>query len=308
LTPVYCTSVMNDISIYPAIRTPFLAEAVCACLIEQGVLAEDMSITIKGAFKKSYSNDVAALHIDDERRRINASLIINRNGMYDLLPEGLFHQTRGMMAVRSVQDAVQEHRKYREEERYARKFFAPLEEMVFRYRIEAERSERSALANVKNEQLTESLFEFWNIEKNLPKKEALRMLKLMPYVNTIKGSAEAITEGLKFILDKDVYIEETQKRNTGPVHAPAAQSLDNMRLGTNSVIGSNSDEYMYGWTIRIALPADDVEAYVDDAPLDRLLTRFAEIFIPIDRDVWFEFDTMDKVNEHEYILGYGCTI
>ena len=305
-TPVY---LMNNLITYQHNSSPFLSEAVCACLEEQGLHTDQLTVNMKGAFKKTFSDDIAYLDIDDETQKITATIDINRDGLYDILPEGLFHQTRGMQAIRTVQDAVKEHRKYKEEEKFARKFFSPLETMIFRYRVQAELSERNALYNVENKELTNHLLDFWNIEKSLPKAEALRMVKLMPYLNSIKGDKVMTADALGFILDQDIIITEVNKRTVAD--GENAMALDNMFLGVNSVTGINSNEVIYGWQVNfLNISPDNIEQYVDGAPIGRLLKRFSEIFIPVDRDVFFEF-TISKPSEtatEEYVLGYGCLL
>lgn len=300
---------MNDFALYKNTSIPFLAEALCACLIEQGMMQEQITINTKGGFKKIFRKDVERLVIDDETNKTTATLDINRDGLYDILPEGLFHQTRGMQAIRTVKDAVEEHRKYKEEEKYARNFFAPLENIIVRYRVLAELSERNALYHVDNEQLTNKLLDFWNIDSTLPRPESLRMLRLMPYMNTIKGDKQTTADALHYILNDDVYIQNIKKFSVA--EQKRALGIEEMVLGVNAVPGINSNELIYGWQIHIStIHAENISRYVDGAPLDRLLKRFAEIFIPIERDVFFEFAVAEKQTNqnHEYILGYGCSI
>jgi len=288
---------------------PFLVEAVSACLLEQGIAVEDITFSTKGAFKKAYNTDIGSFSMEEERGKMCVTATINRDGLYDLLPEGLFHQTRGMQAVRTVREAVDEHKKYNEEEKNARKFFTPFEEMIYRYRILTEVSERNALYRVENKQFVQQLLEFWNINNKLPSGETFRMAMTMPYLNYVKGDKAQTATALSYILNKEVTIHEVEKyvfdENEQLV------GLENMYLGVNAVLGNKNNEIMYGWNIVIHDFEDgEIAQFVTEEPMGKLLSRFAEIFIPMDRDVYFDFNMSEQKMEHErdYILGYGCTI
>ncbi|WP_346237422.1 type VI secretion system baseplate subunit TssG [Niabella insulamsoli] len=298
----------NNLTAYSDSSSSFLAEAVCASLIEQGLSFDHIDIELAGAFKKKFSPDVERVAIDESPGGVRADIKINRDGFYDILPEGLFHQTRGMQVVRNVQDAVLEHRKYKDEERQARKFFNPLEEMIFKYRVWAELSERKALFKEQSEQLVNELFEFWNIEKTLPRREALRMIALMPYLRNIKGDKQATADALAFILNRNVVITDIKKRTVSA--RDAAPAMQNMRLGHNTVLGNHSNEVIYAWQVDVeGVAGESVGAFVAGAPKGKLLKRFAEIFIPIERDLFFEFDLKKPEGQQcNYILGYGCAL
>lgn len=289
--------------------SPFLTEAVCASLIEQGIKLEDIDLTLRGGFKKAYHTDIEKIEIEELKGIPVASVWVNRNSLYDILPEGLFHQTKGMQAVHNVRLAVEEYKKFNEEEMYARKFFSPLEAMILRYRVLAEIYERKVLYNEEEEKLSGYLFDFWKIEKSLPKEEAIRLIHLMPYLNEIKGNIKATEVALSYILNQIVEIVEIEKHSTSK--SENMVPLKEMRLGMNSVTGNNSNEIFTGWLIQLMdIKEESLEQYVDNAPFGKLLMRFSEIFIPVDRDIYFDFKVgaSDVGKECSYILGYGCTI
>ncbi|MCH5720992.1 hypothetical protein [Niabella hibiscisoli] len=122
---------MNSPGNNSVFKTAFLAEAVFASLEEAGHGASDIKAFNKGGFKKGFSNDVEQVLIEESGNRVSFEMALNRDGIYDLLPEGLFHQSKGNTRVNSVQDAVEEHKQFKEEEKLARKFFTPLEQLLF---------------------------------------------------------------------------------------------------------------------------------------------------------------------------------
>lgn len=284
---------------------PYIAEAVCAALL-QHVPVEQIKTYFLGTFKKSYSNDIEKIDTDEYGDNTSFSLYLNRNSIYDLLPEGIFHQTLGSNRVKNVQDAVAEHKRYRKEEKDARKFFAPVEQMLFRYKIYTAVAETEALYDIQNGRVNQSFYKFWRLDHSLPEAEAKRMLRLLPYADFIKGNKDATAAALSYILDKQVKISLTSRPESLALNKP--KTIDSMRLGMDTVLGMASNELLYYWSINIEdIAAAELQHYVTDGRMDQLLTRFIEIFVPADVDVEYEIMS-DKKSYQEFsenILGYG---
>ncbi|MFV0607390.1 MAG: hypothetical protein ACK5NK_16300 [Niabella sp.] len=287
---------------------PFVCEAVCAELLQK-ISFEDLKTQYIGNFKKSFSNDIENIEIEEFGKNTACSIQINRNGIYDLLPEGLFHQTLGSSRVKNVKDAVSEHKRFNAEEKNARKFFAPIEQILFRYKIQTEIAENSALYDIQNGKLNNSFYDFWNLDKSLPIKEANRLLHLMPHCNFIKGNKAATTIALAYILNKEVSIVEEYRCNT--IHLTQTQPINEIRLGVDAVLGTEAKEIMQYWIFNVDnIANEDLPDYVQDGNIGKLLNRFTEIFIPLEIDVVYDINkaTQQGNDTLESILGYGSRL
>ena len=114
------------------------AEALCAALLEHGYAFDDLILKRLGTFKRSFSNDIEAVSARADNTEGRLEISLNRDSLYDRLPEGLFHQPRGKGSGAAVTEMVKEFRRYREEEKEARKFFQPIEQEIFRYSVAVE--------------------------------------------------------------------------------------------------------------------------------------------------------------------------
>lgn len=106
------------------------AEVVAAELIEHGINQEDITFNFKGIKRRAYSRDIANIKLptdDDE----NYKFIINRESIYDSLPEAIFHQPLNSKPFKSKAEILDEIKIQREEEIEARKFFNPIENVLF---------------------------------------------------------------------------------------------------------------------------------------------------------------------------------
>lgn len=297
---------MNSPSNNSVFKSAFLAEAVFASLTEAGHAAKNIRVFNKGGFRKGFSNDVEQVVIDETDQQYGFDITINRDGIYDLLPEGLFHQSRGNTRVNSVQDAVEEHKQFKEEEKLARKFFTPLEQLLFLYRANAETAERDALYNIQNGQLNASFYHFWNIDTGLPDEPAGRLLRLMPYADSIKSHIEATTAAFSYVLQRKIAIEAMLLPDT---YLLQQQNLNEQYLGVNAAIGNTTGEWVACWKCSISgIPDEDLIMYVDGGALKKITDRFIEIFVPVDVDVLFDFRQEVDIQKETYenILGVGA--
>lgn len=287
-------------------KSAFLGEVIFASLTEAGHAANHIKAFNKGGFKKGFSNDVEQVFTEESDNRVSFEMILNRDGIYDLLPEGLFHQSKGNTRVNSVQDAVEEHKQFKEEEKLARRFFTPLEQLLFLYRAGAETAEREALYDIQNGQLNESFYHFWNIDINLPGGPASRLLRLMPYADTIKSDRDATAAALSYVLQNKV----TLKASLFPDRYWLQQkNLSEQYLGVDATMGNTIGEWLTHWTCTLLdIQVKDLALYVDGGALKKVTDRFIEIFVPVEIDVLFEFrQAVDAgIETYENILGVGA--
>ncbi|MCF3111505.1 hypothetical protein LL912_22150 [Niabella sp. CC-SYL272] len=236
-------------------------------------------------------------------------MMLNRDGIYDKLPEGLFHQTKGNSRVRTVQDAVDEHKRFREEERQARSFFAPLEQLLFRYQVFVEAEEREALFTLQSGRRDPAWFRFWNFNESLPEEEAGRMLQLMPYLHFIKGDAASTEAALGHILSKKVVLRQEERRNTVAMQHPAI--LTETHMGMDSVLGHNTLEFFPCWIFTIeGTSNEEMQPFVKQPNKMTILQKFEDLFIPFEMDVQFEFEIREEAAGKDLgaVLGYGAHI
>ncbi len=296
---------MDSLSNNALIKLPFTGEVVFASLLESGFNAENISIHYQGSFKRSYSRDVESVRITDASPA-KASIYLNRDGIYDLLPEGLFHQTKGNSRVNNVQNAVEEHKQFKEEENQARKFFRPLEQMLFLYRAATETAERNALYDIQNGRLNSSFYQFWNISEDLPGEPAARLLRLIPYAEKLKGKVQNTATALSYILNKEVVITPGERLVKEKASIP--RRLSEMRLSVNTVLGETSGEQQIEWHCTISqIPDTELADHTASMPMGKILHRFTEIFVPLEVDIHFDFVPLNQPSKENYdnVLGIG---
>ncbi len=282
------------------------AESLCADLLSNGFTFDDLVLEYLGSFRKSYRNDIEGVSVAKGTDK-PVLLKLNRDGIYDRLPEGLFHQTRGSNQTPNVGTMVDEFRRFREEERMARKFFQPVEQELFHYAVKVEQEERKLEFGIMNGDPGQAFYRFWDIDTDLPSKAAATLVLIMPWLKQIKGDKSLTAKALSMTLGKEVSVEErvvygTQTASTGFVLGQEGA------LSIDTVCGNSWEEPLVQWLFIIGNVHDHEAAdFVPTGPLGRFLKRFEELFLPLHIDGVFELESLSAadVDDRSTILGYG---
>ena len=279
-------------------------EALCAALMERGYSFDDFVLHHLGTFRRSYRNDVETVKPDrDDNDKLHIEL--NRDGLYDRLPEGLFHQPKRMSIGNALSQMVGEYRRYREEEKATRKFFQPLEQEFFRYATAVEQAERAGLWGLQSG-TTDALFsKLWDLPEGLPHDAISILVGIMPWAWHIKGDRELTGRALSMILARPVTVaERIVYEQSGE---ESVLQLGEAALGVDTVTGHSFDEASVCWEFTIAdvLPAE-VSLFISGEGWGRLLQYFIQAFVPLQVDAAFLYDIAEVVEDDaEKILGFS---
>lgn len=286
------------------------AEVIAAEILNKGVSFDEMTISLLGSFRKSYRSDVGEfnVYLNDNTNKSEFDIFINRDSIYDRLPEGLFHQSRGNTNTSSISEIIGEHRRYKEEERQARRFFQPFEQEIFKFATLIEQREQELAFDMLDGDLRNELSNFWNITKELPKSMATLLLRIMPWVYSIKGNLDLTCQALGVMLGKRVsaiqtYLSQEQKGGT-------ISSLSQASLGVDTLTGLSVMDTSINWIFTIHdLSKKEVALYPENNVYGKFLKQFEEIFIPLSVDAIFDYAIKEKdENESENVLGFSLIL
>jgi hypothetical protein len=256
------------------------------------ITAEDYVISNKSTFTRAYGGDVITAHLNGDKDNLTVDLA--RNGLYDSLPEGLFHK---QAISKDTKSYIDRRKIVKEEELASRSFFSPIENEFFLQRLQIEQNERNLLngfGHLKND----FLFDFWEIHTDMPKKYAVSLITLLPFCHKIVGDLELTQLSLEKILGEKVQIERTSELLVN-------KEKDNeiaISLGHDTILESNE----YG----IRVPAleftigpiltENIDRYLNEYKLYEFLDVFYDYFVPMEMEVKTKL-VVDK--EGEFLLG-----
>ena len=114
----------------------YTVESITSSLIKKGVLPNQIILKATGTLSRSNKKDVSNIYsrFDEETNNILYFLESPREGIYDTLPESIFHSFSGKQTAKNKFEVIEEIKRHREEEKQARNFFLPFEQEFFTIR------------------------------------------------------------------------------------------------------------------------------------------------------------------------------
>ncbi len=266
------------------------AEVFVAEILEKSDLDfQDIDIFNRSTFTRSYRRDVINFSIDTNTNNSDDKLQFNlaRNGLYDILPEGLFHAP---IDRKKSLDYKQLRRKHKQDESHARDFFAPLENEFFVQKVKVEQNERvlvDKFVNLKNE----FLIDLWGLNKNMPTEYNIKLLQLLPYTHRISGDKDLIALCLEKIIGETVSI----KRLLEPYSEIKEQECEN-RLGMDLVLALEETRVLYPvFEITIGpVERKNIDKFLENSITRQFISIFCDYFIPIEIDTRLNITYLEK--------------
>jgi type VI secretion system protein ImpH len=226
--------------------TDFKAAAIAAAMIEQGAApASQVMILPAGPDKRAYGKDIAGItaYSSIYRDRRMTLIRINREGLYDMLPEGLFHRPPASSIMMDEEDMVKDIKDRRESEKQARTFFAPLEAELYHLRTIIELYENRLDKKGEYDELVNIFFKEWAEFRCFTNKQMLILMHVLPVIHERRNDLPFITGVLDIMFGVTFNLEyklTSAARSTR--EAPQQPTrLDGNVLGVNFVVG-NIDE------------------------------------------------------------------
>ena len=258
-------------------------EVLVADMLTDQINLEDLLICPAGLFKRRFHKDIEAAYIKEflGNEQQFLALEVNREGIYDMLPQGIFHQTERTLEREKTGDTVNTIKQQREIEAESRKFFLPFEQEFFYLRIRLELEERKYW-NEKSDLFLEELFQrIWEFPEFINKKQLSRLIFLLPKVQEIAGDLEAISSFLSYILEDDIKARIT----TGDLCFEEAlvPLLGKAQLGINFIAGDRVADFMPGMEILVR-PASPprLADYLEDGRQRKVLQHLLQYAIPME--------------------------
>lgn len=282
-------------------RFDLKAEVILANLIQMGASSEEIIVSFLGQHKRSWSKDVKSVEtIDFNNRDQNIVVYINQDGIYDALPEGLFHSTQ-YENIDSGQEMANESRNLRNEEKDIRAFFMPFENAIFSEKVKLASYETNILKNIHYKSLTGLIPDFWKVDNSIPKKYLKTLISLLPIAHKIIGDFDLTAISLSYVLGEKIEIEacSTSENNSHEDDIEVSlPSLGDCVLGVTLVCGQLSDYLKDQILVKIGpLKNTSAQDCLKSGPIFKTLNSFYDYFIPMELDVVTQFK-LDNINNY----------
>lgn len=277
------------------LETDFRFEVIAAALVERGYAPEQIRVIREGMDRRGISKDVEDVYQQYSPEDLMDYLYIkvNREGLYDTLPEGLFHKSTYKRSYRDIdsdtEKAMDEIKFHREQEFFARKFFHIFEEASDRMLTDAYLYEARYDRKISNNEFVDLFVYYWPLLKELEHKQAVFFMHIIPILHKIRVDFRSVEEALSYILEVPVKIEQV-KLAAKKAARHYESRLGEGRLGVDFVLGETFDDGEYDLKLIIGpISANHMRNFLETAPGYRILEELCTLFFSINLTVVKEF-------------------
>ena len=273
--------------------TDFLAEVILAALIEQGVDYGDIQIVRRGEQRAGIGKDIDGaelLYKPDNETSDYLKVYVNRRGLFDILPEGLFFNGR-QLPVEDMETMVQRVRESRSQEKKIRKFFSLYENEIDQTKVEMQLLERRVDNKNIYPDFAGIFTTYWPLVRLLSLPQATLFMKMVPILHRIRGHERNISKAMTLILGLPVRIEPVINVQTGR----HTGKLGNMRIGENAVLGGSYRDGLYDAAMVIEdIPQERIPEFLEGGKGRKIVGELTDMLFPADMKVGVKFKGVRK--------------
>ncbi len=286
-------------ALFGSIEKDFNAEVIAAEMVENGIPADRILILPIGAMKRSFRHDVTSIEeeLSEYDHKEYVILKTTREGIYDMLPEGMFHQTTAHKSAKTEKEIIKIIKHRRAEERNARKFFLPFEGTINYLRMQMALYENRLDKRSHYDELINIFSEQWEIFQYLNARQANIFLHLIPILYDVRDDYPVIEMIFEIIFLLPVQIT---LRSQLPLHPakPIFSKLGDNRLGVNLTTGNAVyDEGVNEILVNIGpVPNEVLQQFMPGGIKNKILKLLCDCLLPVHIDIIIEFqlDNKDK--------------
>lgn len=278
---------------YNKLQTDFKAEAVAVNLLKYQRAVSNIFIERIGINDRAYLKDIKSisssyLGFDEEVFTIETY----REGIYDYLPEGLFHPPSLGASRKNVDSVVREIRKQKKVEEDARKFFRPFELEVFFTEISSLLKESEFDISSSTDTLLDTVSELWPLIKLLDKQNAYIFIYILPFFHQIRGDKKWFERCMTAFLQVPVEVTFAPNIIDRIERNDDSMLLGNSKLGVTYIPSGRHMDGQRNWIVNIGpIPYTEMKKYISGSPFRNILQALYDYFLPVTVDVEENFIT-----------------
>ncbi len=295
------------------------AEVLVNDLIVRGISVNDLFVKPVGLFRRRFDKDIHSVEQVDLKDGQSAQILrLNREGLYDGLPENLFHYppSNKPNAFKEVSRMVEEVKLRALEEENSRNFFFAFEAEFFHQRLTNEWQERRLFDTITFSMDDEEMLSYLNLPAQLSKRQKGILFYLYPIIYRIRADLKLMSAAYSVILRDDIEVEQDLCQAPNPEHSTLLHSgLGNFHLSTTFTLGRSSSELFECFRFFVKLEdTSRIILYVPEGRNRKILEDLHRYFVPlhVESDLVIQVPSHDwlmkKENPNESRLGFGMVL
>ncbi len=262
------------------------AEVIISELLEADFDSDQIVIAPIGTLKRSFRTDLYDLEWKElESGKKLLYVYLAREGIYDALPQGLFHQPSTLNTKNSSSSLIGEVKRGKMEEQAARTFFLPFEQEIYYQRLAIEQQERKMLSNLKENKSKDLFADFWELDDCLDSKQKAILLNILPLTHKIVGDFDLASQCFEMVIGAPVDIRQIEPISKN-VSNSDVEKIGKCILGLNMVLGTSTNDGDPAIEIAIGpLNNDQLANFTPGGRGNEVLEFLCNFFIPVELDI-----------------------
>jgi len=275
-TPFSPQSLLKELR---AISYDFKASVVAGEVADNGVETDKIAFKSLSIFRRFVSKEIENVKWEHDDSDNDYLLFeVNKEGLYDMLPEAVFHEAKKKDPNQSDDKQIKEQKL---QEKAARDFFSPMENEFSRRLllfdiIDRELNKNSNLA--KSRQFFEY---FFGKSDQLSDAQVLTLSYILPLSYKIRSNLELIGTTLSRILNAKITVTRKLTKAARSSQQLQSAQLGWGKLGVDTILNNEFVDYSFVYEIQIAdVPATDYFSFTDGQKHRNVIDFVSPYFFP----------------------------
>ncbi len=270
-------------STYPVndLYTDFRAEVIAAELLDSADGLSGILLERQPSLERPHTKDIRDLRVTTSpydgapRWRIAT----HREGLYEALPENIFHEPTLGSVHASEEEIILRIRKQRKQEADARQFFAPFEQELSYLNVSMYALEK-AVCRTHSDEIIGVFARLWPFLERLDPQSARVFIHILPFLHRVKGDFRWTEAYLELFTGVPVHISE-YPRTLEPAENDSLYALDYQALGESMLLHGPVQDGETDLEITIGpVPWARMDDYLPGAAFGNILEELYQHFIP----------------------------
>jgi hypothetical protein len=273
------------------------AEAFCARLLEiKGAEGAKPQVKVRplGRRKNGDGREIEAvstLEYNHEGKEL-IRMDINRDGLYDTLPESLF-----MVEIDPLEEGVEKAKRWGNQKEMSKRFFLPFEQELYHTRIQIEQTESQTI-----QELSKWLIYIYGLDTSEYQDQMKSFAQYLPCIDQIVGNTSRTKWVLEQTIGKKIDLHY-EKGESHPVPNEWKAEMGACSIGAEMVLGDSFSDGMDLLSISILdVEAEEIEHWIPNGRKRRWLENdLLPHLLPAESD--FRIHICMQISPSSPILG-----
>ena len=254
---------------------------------------------------RPYSSDIESVEPEMfEDHREYMVLKTTREGIYDMLPQGLFHEPALHKSTGSEKDITDAIKKRRVEEQSARNFFVPFESAINSIRVDMAIRENMFDKYSHYDELVNIFSDHWEIFRYLDARQSTIFLYLLPILHDIRDDHPNIVEIMEMIFLIDVHLDVRPQGFLYPEQSMMSKLSENV-LGVDLTTGNMKYEDGLDELILTIGPMDaaSYQGFLPGGRNKMILDLLCDYLLPVSADLIVKIELSEDIKQARLAIG-----